>query len=97
MLRRVQPNASQPPPPPAAKTEAPANSAPKLETPDAPSTKPNLMLPKSSSNPLRDTLQNLSRNSARWRSQRRFLGARTAVAPGRRRGAWEEAIRRAAA
>jgi TonB family protein len=61
----VQPNASQPPPPsPAPKTEAPANSAPKLETPDAPKTQPNLVLPKSSSNPLRDSLNNLSRQSA---------------------------------
>jgi TonB family protein len=60
----AQPNASQPPPAPAPKTEAPPNSAPKLETPDAPKTQPNLVLPKSSSNPLRDTLHDLSRNSA---------------------------------
>src|SRR5205814_9931471 len=62
----VRPNASQPPPPsePAPKTEAPANSAPKLEAPDAPKTQPNLVLPKSSGNTLRDSLNNLSRNSA---------------------------------
>ena len=60
----VQPNASQPPPSPTPKTEAPANPAPKLEAPDAPKTQPNLVLPKSSSNPLRDTLNNLSRQSA---------------------------------
>jgi TonB family protein len=59
----VQPNASQPPPP-SPKAEAPRNSAPKLETPDAPKTQPNLVLPKSSSNPLRDTLKDMSRNSA---------------------------------
>src|SRR6266404_3945899 len=61
----VKPNANQPPPPsvPAPKMEAPPNSAPKLETPDAPKTQPNLVLPKSSSNPLRDSLNNLSRNS----------------------------------
>jgi TonB family protein len=62
----VKPNASQPPPPsaPAPKTEALPNSAAKLEAPDAPKTQPNLVLPKSSSNPLRDSLNNLSRNSA---------------------------------
>jgi TonB family protein len=60
----VRPNASQPPPPPTPKTETPANPVPKLETPDAPKTQPNLVLPKSSSNPLRDTLHDLSRNSA---------------------------------
>jgi TonB family protein len=62
----VKPNASQPPPPsaPAPKTEAPANNAPKLEAPDAPKSQPNLVLPKSSSNTLRDSLNNLSRNSS---------------------------------
>jgi outer membrane biosynthesis protein TonB len=61
----VQPNASQPPPPAAApKTETPAKPIPRLETPDAPKTQPNLVLPKNSANPLRDTLQDLSRNSA---------------------------------
>jgi TonB family protein len=60
-----QPNTSQPPPPaPAPKTEAPASSPLKLETPDAPKTQSNLVLPKSSSNPLRDTLHDMSRNSA---------------------------------
>jgi TonB family protein len=61
----AQPNASQPPPPaPTPKTEAPPNSAPKLETPDAPKRQPNLVLPKNSGNPLRDTLHDMSRNSA---------------------------------
>jgi TonB family protein len=62
----VKPNASQPPPPsaPEPKKEVAANTAPKLEAPDAPKTQPNLVLPKSSSNPLRDSLNNLSRNSA---------------------------------
>jgi len=61
----VQPNASQPlPTAPAPKTDSPANPAPKLDTPDAPKTQPNLVLPKSSSNPLRDTLKDMSRKSA---------------------------------
>jgi TonB family protein len=60
----AQPNASQPPPPAAPKTETPSTPAPKLETPDAPKTQPNLVLPKSSGNPLRDTLHDMSRNSA---------------------------------
>jgi TonB family protein len=64
----VQPNASQPPPAPAPKTEAPPNSAPKLETPDAPKTQPNLVLPKSSGNPLRDTLHDISRSANGGRS-----------------------------
>jgi TonB family protein len=64
----VQPNASQPPPAPTPKTEAPPNSAPKLETPDAPKTQPNLVLPKSSGNPLRDTLHDMSRSANGSRS-----------------------------
>jgi hypothetical protein len=59
-----KPNAEAPPSSPAPKTDAPPNSAPKLETPDAPKTQPNLVLPKSSGNPLRDTLHDMSRNSA---------------------------------
>jgi TonB family protein len=59
----VKPDASQPPPTaPTPKTDAPLNAAPKLETPDAPITKPNLTLPKSSGNPLRDTLHDMARN-----------------------------------
>jgi TonB family protein len=59
----VKPEANQAPPAaPTPKTEAPTNTAPKLETPDAPTTKPNLTLPKSSGNPLRDTLQDMARN-----------------------------------
>ena len=57
-----QPNATPPPPAPTPKQEV--ASAPKLETPDAPTAHPNLMLPKSSSNTLRDTLQDLSRSAA---------------------------------
>jgi TonB family protein len=57
-------NASEPPPAPAPKQEIASNSPLKLETPEAPLAHPNLTLPKSSSNPLRDTLQDLSRNSA---------------------------------
>ncbi len=59
-----KPNAETPPSSPAPKTDAPPNTAPKLETPDAPKTQPNLVLPKSSGNPLRDTLHDMSRNSA---------------------------------
>ena len=57
-----QPNAAPPPSAPTPKQEAAA--APKLETPDAPVAHPNLMLPKSSSGTLRDTLQDLSRSAA---------------------------------
>jgi TonB family protein len=57
-----QPNATPPPSAPTPKQEV--ASAPKLETPDAPVAHPNLMLPKSSSNTLRDTLQDLSRSAA---------------------------------
>jgi TonB family protein len=65
----VQPNANQPPPPsPAPKTEAPPNNAPKLEAPDAPKTQPNLVLPKSSGNALRDTLHDMSRSANGQRS-----------------------------
>jgi TonB family protein len=60
----VQPNAKEPPPAPAPKTEVAANQPLKLETPDAPKTQPNLVLPKNSGNPLRDTLKDMSRNSA---------------------------------
>jgi len=60
----AQLNASQPSPAPAPKTETAANQPLKLEAPDAPKTQPNLVLPKPSSNPLRDTLHDLSRNSA---------------------------------
>ena len=61
-----RPNAGDAPPPPKPETKREdAPSAPlKLETPDAPTTKPNLVLPKSSSNPLRDTLKDMTRNSA---------------------------------
>jgi TonB family protein len=59
-----QPNANQPPPPaPAPKQEVATNNAPKLELPDTPTARPNLALPKSSSNPLRDTLRDMSRQS----------------------------------
>src|SRR5262245_28632275 len=59
-----QPNASQPPPSaPAPKQEIAANTSPKLELPDTPTARPNLSLPKTSSNPLRDTLRDMSRQS----------------------------------
>ena len=59
-----QPNASQPPPTaPAPKQEIASNTAPKLELPDMPTARPNLTLPKTSSNPLRDTLRDMSRQS----------------------------------
>jgi TonB family protein len=64
----VQPNANQPPPSPAPKTEVPPNNAPKLEAPDAPKTQPNLVLPKSSGNALRDTLHDMSRSANGQRS-----------------------------
>jgi len=59
-----QPNPQPPPPAAAPKTEAPPSSAPKLEAPEAPKTQPNLVLPKASSNPLRDTLRDMGRNSS---------------------------------
>ncbi|HVO57652.1 MAG TPA: energy transducer TonB [Dongiaceae bacterium] len=61
-----QPNAT-PPPAPAPKTDAPKNAQPNLELPDTPTAKPNLQLPKSSGDPLRDTLQDISRNAAKGR------------------------------
>jgi TonB family protein len=58
-----QPNSGPPPPAPAPKQETAANSPLKLEVPEAPKTQPNLVLPKNSSNPLRDTLRDMSRQS----------------------------------
>jgi TonB family protein len=79
----AQPNASQPPPPaPAPKTETQPSPAPKLETPDAPKTQPNLLLPKSSSNPLRDTLKDMSRNSASGGKTGGFSAPAPRVPPG---------------
>jgi TonB family protein len=79
----AQPNASQPPPPaPAPKTEMQPSPAPKLETPDAPKTQPNLVLPKSSSNPLRDTLKDMSRNSASGGKSGGFSAPAARVPPG---------------
>jgi TonB family protein len=60
----AQPNAKEPPPAPAPKTEVAANQPLKLETPDAPKTQPNLVLPKNSGSPLRDTLKDLSHSSS---------------------------------
>jgi outer membrane biosynthesis protein TonB len=61
-----KPNTTAPPPAPTPKQEVASNApAPKLEAPDAPTARPNLNLPKSSSNPLRDTIQDLSRNAAK--------------------------------
>jgi TonB family protein len=78
----AQPNASQPPPAPAPKTETQPSPAPKLETPDAPKTQPNLLLPKSSSNPLRDTLKDMSRNSASGGKTGGFSAPAPRVPPG---------------
>jgi outer membrane biosynthesis protein TonB len=57
-------NSTPPPPAPTPKQEV-ASNAPKLETPDAPVAHPNLTLPKSSSNPLRDTIQDLSHSASK--------------------------------
>ncbi|HSC45839.1 MAG TPA: TonB C-terminal domain-containing protein [Candidatus Acidoferrum sp.] len=59
-----QPNSTPPPPAPTPKPEIAKPSAPKLETPEAPVAHPNLTRPKASSNPLRDTIQDLSRSAA---------------------------------
>jgi TonB family protein len=60
-----QPNSGPPPPAPAPKKEVASNSPLRLEVPEAPKTEPNLVLPKNSSNPLRDTLRDMSRQSNR--------------------------------
>ncbi len=60
----AQPNAKEAPPAPAPKTEVASNQPLKLEAPDAPKTQPNLVLPKNSGNPLRDTLKDLSHSSS---------------------------------
>ena len=60
----AQPNAKEPPPAPAPKSEVASNQPLKLEAPDAPKTQPNLVLPKNSGNPLRDTLKDLSHSAA---------------------------------
>jgi TonB family protein len=78
----AQPNANQPPPAPAPKSETPSSPAPKLETPDAPKTQANLVLPKSSSNPLRDTLKDMSRNSAGSGKSGGFSAPTPRVPPG---------------
>jgi TonB family protein len=77
-----QPNASQPPPAPAAKQEIASNSSPKLELPDTPTARPNLTLPKSSSNPLRDTLRDMSRQSNSGGTSGAFSAPTPRVSPG---------------
>jgi len=78
-----QPNANQPPPPaPAPKQEIASNNAPKLELPDTPTARPNLTLPKTSSNPLRDTLRDLSRQGNTGGTSGAFSAPTPRVAPG---------------
>jgi TonB family protein len=78
-----QPNSNQPPPPaPAPKRENATNNAPKLELPDTPTARPNLTLPKTSSNPLRDTLRDMSRQGNTGGSSGAFSAPAPRVAPG---------------
>jgi len=78
-----QPNLSQQPPPaPAPKQEIASNSAPKLELPDTPTARPNLTLPKTSSNPLRDTLRDMSRQSNSSGTSGAFSAPTPRVPPG---------------
>src|SRR5215467_3820887 len=78
-----QPNASQPPPAaPAPKQETAANSPPKLELPDTPTARPNLTLPKTSSNPLRDTLRDMSRQNNSGGTSGAFSAPTPRVQPG---------------
>src|SRR5262249_56428129 len=78
-----QPNLSQQPPPaPAPKQEIASNNAPKLELPDTPTARPNLTLPKTSGNPLRDTLRDMSRQSNSSGSSGAFSAPTPRVPPG---------------
>jgi TonB family protein len=78
-----QPNANQPPPvAPAPKQEIASNNAPKLELPDTPTARPNLTLPKASSNPLRDTLRDMSRQSNSGGTSGAFSAPTPRVPPG---------------
>jgi TonB family protein len=78
-----QPNANQPPPPaPAPKQEVASNNSAKLELPDTPTARPNLTLPKTSSNPLRDTLRDMSRQSNSGGTSGAFSAPTPRVAPG---------------
>jgi TonB family protein len=77
-----QPNANQPPPAPAPKQEIAANTSPKLELPDTPTARPNLTLPKTSSNPLRDTLRDMSRQSNSSGNSGAFSAPTPRIPPG---------------
>jgi len=78
-----QPNAaSQPPPAPAPKQEIASNTSPKLELPDTPTARPNLTLPKTSSNPLRDTLRDMSRQSNSGGTSGAFSAPTPRIPPG---------------
>lgn len=78
-----QPNAGQPPPTaPVAKQEIASNAPPKLELPDTPTARPNLTLPKTSSNPLRDTLRDMSRQSNSGGSSGAFSAPAPRASPG---------------
>jgi TonB family protein len=74
------PSASQPPPAP--KQEIASNTTPKLELPDTPTARPNLTLPKSSSNPLRDTLRDMSRQNNSGGTSGAFSAPTPRVPPG---------------
>jgi outer membrane biosynthesis protein TonB len=77
-----QPNANQPPPPAPAPKQEVASNSPKLELPDTPTARPNLTLPKTSSNPLRDTLRDMSRQSNSGGTSGAFSAPTPRVAPG---------------
>src|SRR5215831_15024366 len=77
-----QPNASQPPPAPVPKQEVASNASPKLELPDTPTARPNLTLPKTSSNPLRDTLRDMSRQSNSGGTSGAFSAPTPRIPPG---------------
>lgn len=78
-----QPSVNQPPPAaPAPKQEIASNTPPKLELPDTPAARPNLTLPKTSSNPLRDTLRDMSRQNNSGGASGAFSAPTPRVSPG---------------
>lgn len=78
-----QPNANQPPPAaPVPKQEVASNTPPKLELPDTPTARPNLTLPKTSNNPLRDTLRDMSRQNNSSGTSGAFSAPTPRVPPG---------------
>ena len=58
-----KPEAAQKPASPAPKQQIASNVQPKLEVPETPQPRPNLVLPRSSGSTLRDTLRDLNRNT----------------------------------